>query len=211
MTLTEKLKEHANGSAKRLPLESQNIMKSAIDQLVTSSIFDNALKTGDTIPTISLSNHLGETIDVKDILLKNRLVLTFYRGGWCPYCNLELKALQSVLPEMEAKGAKLIAISPELPDNSMTTVEKNQLSFQVLSDINNKVAEAFNLVFTLPPDLQEIYRGFNIDLDTNQGNTQQQLPIAATYIIEQDGSISYDYLAEDYKLRADPQDILKAL
>lgn len=211
MTLTEKLKEHANGSAKRLPLESQNIMKSAIDQLVTSSILDNALKTGDTIPTISLSNHLGETIDVKDILLKNRLVLTFYRGGWCPYCNLELKALQSVLPEMEAKGAKLIAISPELPDNSMTTVEKNQLSFQVLSDINNKVAEAFNLVFTLPPDLQEIYRGFNIDLDTNQGNTQQQLPIAATYIIEQDGSISYDYLAEDYKLRADPQDILKAL
>ena len=211
MTLTEKLKEHANGSAKRLPLESQNIMKSAIDQLVTSSILDNALKTGDTIPTISLSNHLGETIDVKDILLKNRLVLTFYRGGWCPYCNLELKALQSVLPEMEAKGAKLIAISPELPDNSMTTVEKNQLSFQVLSDINNKVAEAFNLVFTLPPDLQELYRGFNIDLDTNQGNTQQQLPIAATYIIEQDGSISYDYLAEDYKLRADPQDILKAL
>ena len=211
MTLTAQLKALADGSVKRHPGAAQDIMKAAIDELSQTTIIENALKTGDPIPRIQLSNAKGELVDVQELLQKQKLVLTFYRGGWCPYCNLELKALENALSEFEAKGAGLIAISPELPDNSLTTVEKNELSFEVLSDVNNQVAEAFNLVFTLPDSLQTLYKKFKIDLDSNQGNTSQQLPIAATYVIDQDGIITYHFLQEDYKLRADPTEILAAI
>ena len=211
MILTEQLREMAEGSLKRHPGEAQDIMKSAIDELVNASILDNAFKTGQKVPEIILPNATGNTINVNDVLGKNKVVLAFYRGGWCPYCNLELKALQNALPEIEAKGAKLIAIAPESPDNSLTTKEKNELSFEVLSDTNNTTATALNLTFKLPEYLQTLYKKFGIDLDANQNNTNQELPIAATYVIEQDGTISYHFLQEDYKLRADPSEILSAL
>ncbi|WP_299522839.1 peroxiredoxin-like family protein [Winogradskyella sp.] len=211
MNLTEQLQAYANQSKSKLPQTSLETMQSAIDDLVASSILDSALRTGNKVPEISLPNATGSTINLNDILENNRVVLTFYRGGWCPYCNLELRAFQEVLPQIEAKGAKLIAISPETPDNSLTTSEKNNLSFEVLSDRNNLVAKSLGLVFQLPRSLQELYKTFGIDLDQNQDNTEQELPIAATYIIEQDGTISYDYLEEDYKLRADPSEVLTAL
>lgn len=212
MTLTEQLKVLADNSVKRHPGEAQVLMKSAIDELKTTTIIENALKTGDIIPNIELPNATGSLVNIYDILISGqKVVLAFYRGGWCPYCNLELKALQQSLPEIEAKGAKLIAISPETPDNSLSTSEKNNLSFEVLSDANNEVAKSLNLVFQLPDYLQKLYKKFGINLDSNQGNTDQELPIAATYVINTDGKITYHFLEEDYKLRADPKDILKAL
>ncbi len=212
MTLTEQLKELAEGSAKRHPGIAQEIMKDAIDKLVASSMIKEAYKTGNTIPEIVLSNASGKFVSVNKILTNHKkVVIAFYRGGWCPYCNLELKALQNIIPEIEAKGAKLIAISPESPDNSLTTIEKNALNFEVLSDINNEVARKMNLVFQLPEELQNLYQKFGIDLDSNQGNTNQELPIAATYVVESNGTISYHFLEEDYKLRADPSEILEAL
>lgn len=211
MTLTEQLQELAEGSAKRHPGKSQDIMRKAIDELVNNSILENAYKTGDTIPEIELPNATNNIINVNNILTENRVVLAFYRGGWCPYCNLELKALQDILPEIEAKGAKLIAISPETPNNTLNTQEKNSLSFEVLSDVNNRIAKSLNLTFKLPEELLSLYKTFGINLDENQGNMNQELPIAATYIIEKTGTISYHFLQEDYKLRADPSDILKAL
>ena len=212
MTLTKQLKVLADGSVKRHPGVAQDIMRTAIEELLASSMIEKAFKTGDKFPEVILPNAKGEQINLDDVLNENKIVLAFYRGGWCPYCNLELKALQNVLPEIEAKGAKLIAISPESPDNSLTTQEKNELSFEVLSDKNNDVARALNLVFKLPEELQDLYfNKFKIDLDSNQGNTNQELPIAATYIIERDGTISYHFLQEDYKLRADPEEILANL
>lgn len=212
MTLTEQLERLAEGSAKRHPGDAQKIMKSAIDELIKASMLDNAFKTGKKVPKIILPNATGKLISIDDILLDNKVVLTFYRGGWCPYCNVELRALQEALPEIKRKGAKLIAISPETPDNSLSTSEKNKLTFEVLSDANNKTAKSMNLIFELPKDLKELYFDkFKIDLDQSQGNTAWELPLAATYIIEQDGSISYHFVTEDYKLRADPLDILESL
>ena len=212
MTLTEQLKELADGSIKRHPGIAQEIMKDAIDKLIASEMIQKAYKTGDSIPDITLSNAFGELVNVNEILATHKkIVIAFYRGGWCPYCNLELKALQNIIPELEAKGAKLIAISPETPDNSLTTTEKNSLNFEVLSDTNNEVAKQMNLVFQLPEKLQNLYKKFGIDLDANQGNTKQELPIAATYVVENNGTISYHFLKEDYKLRADPSEILNAL
>ncbi len=211
MTLTAQLKELAEGSAQRYPGEAQEIMREALSQLEKTDILTQASKTGDYIPKILLSNAKGEEISVNSILDNHKVVLTFYRGTWCPYCNLELRTLQNALPQIEAKGAKLIAISPQTPDSTLTTKEKNELTFEVLSDLNGEIAREMNLVYKLPSSLVELYKTFKIDLENSNGNLENELPIAATYVVEQTGKISYHFLAEDYKLRADPEDILRAL
>ncbi|MEM6685254.1 MAG: peroxiredoxin-like family protein [Bacteroidota bacterium] len=211
MSLTIELQKYANISAQKIPQEAQATMKKAINDLVASDMIDKAFKTGDTLPEISLQNAVGNTVRIQDVLQEHKVIIAFYRGSWCPYCNIQLRALQQAIPQFEAKGAKLVVIGPEAPDNSLTTKEKHELTFEVLSDIDNRVARSLNLVYQLPPDLQKLYKQFGIDLDTNQGNENQELPIAATYVVEQDGTISYHFLEEDYKLRADPQEILAAL
>jgi len=211
MTLTEQLKELADGSVKRHPGKSQDIMRKAIEDLEATSILNDAFKTGNTLPKIILPNATGELVNLNDRISQNKTVITFYRGGWCPYCNLELKALQNVLPEINAKGANLVAITPETPDQSLTTKEKNELGFEVLSDKNNVVAKNMNLVYKLPEELVNLYKTFNIDLEKSNGDLSQELPIAATYIIDTNGKATYHFLKEDYKLRADPKALLSVL
>ncbi|WP_420573517.1 peroxiredoxin-like family protein [Kordia sp.] len=211
MSLTAELKKYADESAQRHPGEAQVVMKKAIDDLVASQMIAQAYKTGAKLPEIILNNALNTEVNVYDILKEHKVIIAFYRGNWCPYCNIQLRALQQAIPEFEAKGAKLVVIGPETPDNSLTTKEKNELTFEVLSDIDMKVARNMNLVYEMPTDLQELYKKFGIDIEGNQGNTNFELPIAATYVVEQDGTISYHFLEEDYKLRADPKAILEAL
>jgi len=211
MSLTQLLKEHADASAAKYPEEIKTIMKSAIDDLEASKLTSNALKTGAVFPSFSLPNAKGSTINSSELLEKGAMVVAFYRGGWCPYCNIELKALQSALPQIQAKGAQLIAISPESPDNALSTKEKNELSFEVLTDKDNNFARDLNLVYKLPNDLVSLYGKFGINLDDSQNNTNSELPIAATYVIDSNGKIKYHFLQEDYKLRADPEAIIEAL
>ena len=211
MKLTDQLSAFATQSASRIPAEAQVIMKDAIAALENSKIASSASKKGDTLPAITLPNAQGKNIHIQEVLKDNKVVLAFYRGGWCPFCNLELKALQEKLPEIEAKGAKLIAITPESPDNSLTTMEKNELSFDILTDRNNEVARALGLVYKLPKNLIDLYQQFGIDLTQSQGIQSNELPIAATYIVNQNGSIAYDFIEEDYKLRAEPSEIVSSL
>lgn len=186
-------------------------MNNAIQALIDEGVTNKALKVGDKIPEIALPNATGQQISVQELLTDKKVILSFYRGGWCPYCNLELKALQQTIHQFDQLGATLVAISPETPDNSLSTKEKNELSFEVLSDQNNIISNAFNLTFSLPEDLIEVYKGFSIDLNQSNGNTDWQLPISATYVIDHDGTILYDFIKEDYKERADPDQIIKAL
>lgn len=211
MSLSEQLYAYARESANRIPAEAQVIMKDAIAALENSKVSAKALKKGDKIPAISLPNAQGKTIHIQEILKSHKVVIAFYRGGWCPYCNLELKALQEKLPEIEAKGAKLIAITPESPDNSLTTTEKNNLSFDILTDANNEIARTLGLVYELPKNLVSLYQNFGIDLEKSQGIDSNELPIAATYVVNQDGAIDYDFIEEDYKLRAEPSEIIASL
>ncbi len=211
MSLTQDLKARAAQSAVKYSETTHTIMNNGIQLLRDKKLVSKALKTEDQIPEILLPNAAGRKISVQKLLLDKKVVLSFYRGGWCPYCNLELHALQKALPEFEKHGATLVAISPETPDHSLTTSEKNNLGFEVLSDTNNMTAKAFNLAFTLPKDLIEVYKGFGIDLEISNGNANQQLPISATYIIDQNGMIIYDFIKEDYKERADPEKIINYL
>lgn len=212
MSLTEQLQAIAEASSKKIPANIKAVMEKSITELENSNLLDKALKTGDSLPNITLPNAQGNPISLQE-KLKNgkKLVIAFYRGGWCPYCNLELKALQNILPKIEALGAELIAITPESPDNSLSTAQKNELSFEVLTDKNNELANSLHLAYQIPEELNTIYKGFGIDLEQSQGNADHTLPIAATYVIDTNGEVTYHFLKEDYKLRADTSEILEAL
>lgn len=186
-------------------------MNRATADLEASGLADRSLAVGAEAPDFTLPNATGETVTLRSLLQDGPVVLSFYRGGWCPYCNLELRALQNALPQIQALGANLVAISPETPDNSLTTAEKNALSFAVLSDVGNKVAREFGLVFTLPAALRPIYEGFGIDLPAHNGDDRFELPVPATYVIGTDGRIALAFVNVDYTQRLDPEAILAAL
>ncbi len=209
MNLIEELKAKKEASSKVIPEEKLQIMAQSTQLLKDHNISNKALKVGDTIIDFELPNALGNTVSLKDYLSEGSVVISFYRGGWCPYCNIELRALQNLLPEFEKLNTKLIAISPETPDNSLDTAEKNNLSFEVLSDIDNIVAKQMGLVFQLPEDLREVYHSFNIDVPKHNGNKDYELPMPATYVINSKGIIQYAFIPEDYTERANPEDILK--
>ena len=135
----------------------------------------------------------------------------YKRQGWCPYCNLELKALNDYLPQFKTQNAQLIAISPQLPDETLSTAQKNDLEFDVLCDVSNKVAEQFGLLFTLDERIQALYTQFGIDFEHYYGDKSFKLPLPATYVINQKGVITYAFLSEDYTLRAEPIDVMTAL
>jgi peroxiredoxin len=145
-------------------------------------------------------------------LKRGPVVVAFYRGGWCPFCNLELRAFQRLLPDIEAAGASLVAISPEKLDDSLSTAEKNSLTFEVLSDVGQKVGRAFRLVYEFSDELKSAYKEFGLDIPAKNGAPSEwALPISATYIIDRDGVITYAYTDADYRDRADPIDILTVL
>jgi peroxiredoxin len=212
MSLKEQLAEYRTGWHQRVPAERQAIMQRHIDALRNGPISRHTLKVGDRAPAIVLGNAKGETVDVGTLLRKGPVIVTFYRGGWCPFCNLELKAFQDVLPRIIAAGASLIAISPEKPDESLSTAEKNALTFEVLSDVGQKVGRAFGLVYEFTDELKSAYDGFGLDIPTrNDAPGEWALPISATYVIDRDGTIIYAYTDADYRDRADPRDVLDAL
>ena len=138
-------------------------------------------------------------------------MVTFYRGGWCPYCNIQLRAYQAVLPQIAALGARLVAISPQLPDQSLSTVQANELTFEVLSDVGNHAARRFGLVYALPEELRAALRSNNKALPGINGDDSWELPLPATYVISQDGRIALAYIEVDYRKRLEPGAILDAL
>jgi peroxiredoxin len=219
MTLNQELQQHQALSRAKTPEAVRSTMAQATENLANSGIIDRTLKVGDRIPPFTLPDATQKSFSVTTTLKKGSVVIAFYRGGWCPYCNLELKALQRVLPEIEAAGATLIAISPETPDNSLSTSEKNQLDFTVLSDVGNKVAREFGLVFQLPKEILPIYRQFGIDIAAHNGDENFELPIPATYVvlkdtashITPDGEIVYAFADADYTKRAEPSEVVDVL
>jgi peroxiredoxin len=205
-TLKYKLEERKAAFAAEASDEKKRIYKDGIEYVEESGILDSAKQLGEQAPDFTLNNALGEPVTLSDYLKKGKVVLTWYRGGWCPYCNLTLHALQEELANFKANGAQLIALTPELPDESISTAEKHELEFEVLSDIGNTVAQQYGIVFQLTPEVAEIYNE-SFQLNTHNGDTSNQLPLAATYVIDTNGEIIYAFLDADYRNRAEPADI----
>lgn len=210
-SLQQQLDDFAKVFAAKVPAEVRQVMDEAGEDVNAIFASQTHLDVGDQMPEFTLSDARGNTVAVADLLANGPLVVAFYRGGWCPYCNLELRALQAALPEFKVRGAELVAISPETPDASLSTEEKNELQFTVLSDVGAEVAEQFGLVFTLPESLRPVYEQFGIDVPAHNGDDTFQLPVPATYVIGTDGSIKYAFANPDYRQRAEPSQILAAL
>jgi len=179
---------------------------------VTISGVAPGLAVGERAPNFRLPNAAGEEVELAQRLATGPVVLSFYRGEWCPYCNLELRALQAALPRFQVHGAALIAISPQAPDHSLSVAEKNELSFDVLSDVHQEAIRAFRVHFTVPPDLQDLHRNvFHNDLSTRTADGSWDLPVPATFVIDRGGIIRARYVSADYRTRMDPDDIDAAL
>ncbi|ONN66446.1 peroxiredoxin-like family protein [Herbaspirillum sp. VT-16-41] len=186
-------------------------MQRATDELIASGAAQRALKAGDRAPDFVLPDPEGKPVSSTELLAEGPLVLSFYRGVWCPYCNMELQALQEALPAMRDLGARLVAISPQLPANSRKALRQNALEFPILSDSHNEVAAAFGLRFTLPDYLVQLYQSLKNDLPAFNGDPGWTLPMPARYVIGRDGVIVYAEVNPDYTRRPDPSDMLPAI
>ena len=173
---------------------------------------ENALNLEQNAPRFELPNQLGEQVLLNELLKKGPVVITFYRGSWCPYCNLQLKALQARLPEIHALGAQLVAISPQVPDGSMSESEISNMDFIVLSDQNADVAASYGVVWKVPAFLLEHMRvDRGLDLESLNNGNGSILPIPATFVLNSEGKVTWRYVDVDYRTRSEPQDIVNAL
>lgn len=194
-----------------LPEEQQQLVGSAFERLLSSDVGSAARNVGDIAPDFTLPNVTGGTVQLSALLARGPVVLNFYRGGWCPFCNLEFRALQSRLAEIRQLGATLIGVSPETPDNSLSTREKFALEFDVLSDVGNRVARDYGLLMTVYEELRPLYLQWGIDVPAANGDDSYELPLPATYVIDTGGRIREAFIDRDYTRRMEPADMIAAL
>lgn len=208
----EGLKELRGNLSQMLPADALQVFDRDATTLQEKHATVLQLNIGDKAPNFTLSNAVDESVNLYETLKSNRVVLTFYRGTWCPYCNLMLAQYQSILPELKALGATLLAVSPQTPDASLSIKEKNELQFEVLSDNGNIVARKYTTVFQYGAMPLKTMADLGYDFDSFYSDDSRELPIPATFIIEQDGTITFAKSAGgDYRNRIEPSDILTSL
>jgi peroxiredoxin len=211
-SLAQQLADQKAGFAQRAAPERVALMEAATRDLKATGIEQRALHAGDAAPTgLVLPDATGRPVRLADLWQRSPLVLLFYRGGWCPYCNLELRAWQRKLPELQRLGASLVAVSPQTPDNSLSTAEKHELAFPVLSDSSLAASDAFGITFALPRELVDLYGSVGTELPVLNGNGQWALPLPATYVIGREGRIAFAHVEADYRERAEPDEVLRAV
>ncbi|MGL5366845.1 MAG: peroxiredoxin-like family protein [Cetobacterium somerae] len=201
--LEKKLSERRESAKNRISPEILSKMLEATQSLKNSELEKEAFNIGDKIEDTILLNNLGDKVSIMDVLGKQPAIISFYRGTWCPYCNLELSTYNELLKDKNK--IKMIAISPERPESSISV---ENLNFEVLSDIDNKFAKKLNLTFDITETIENIYDGFGINLEKSQGKKSRILPIPATYIVDSSGVIVYAYIDADYTKRAEPKDVI---
>ena len=210
-SLSQRIQEFQDQLLPTIPEDTVTTMMSELRELVAAGIADKAINKGARFPAFNLPNADNETRSLNDFLSNGPAIVSFYRGAWCPYCNLEINALQQRLPDIQAAGAQLVAISPQLPEKSVDQVNNSHLSFDVLSDIGNILAKQCGLVFTLPESLRPIYEAWEIDIPDHNGDSSFELPIPATYIVDTTGRVRHAHVYMDYTRRLEPNIIIEQL
>ncbi|MER6418190.1 peroxiredoxin-like family protein [Streptomyces sp. NPDC001137] len=210
-TLNAELRTFYEARQQQIPAEIREIMRRAGQELADSGQADHALTVGAQAPRFTLPTATGQTVSLESLLTDGPVVLTFYRGAWCPYCNIALRSLQRHHEAITARGARLVAVSPQIPDGSLTLTEKHALTFDVLSDVGSDTAKQYGLAFDLPDDLAAVYDKLGFDLQRVNDGHPRTLPLPATYVIDREGTIRWAFVDTDYTTRAEPADILAAL
>src|SRR6266481_5129667 len=211
MGLQQQLDELTAKLQAMVPAERLAVVQSAMDEIRASGAGAHALKTGNQAPMFELPDGDGMIWRSEDLLRSGPLVIVFYRGRWCAYCNTQLVALQEIHSAIAAAGASLIAISPQTQKHSYMTRDMHKLRFPVLSDAGNQVARKFGLVHRVPAELQAVYESIFTKLPGYNGDQSWELPLAATYVVKTNRTISYARIDADWRQRPDPQEILAAL
>ena len=203
--------ERAGSDRPTISAADRDTMSEAADELAREMPAPG-LVVGSKAPDFTLPNAFGQPVRLYDQLEQGSVVLVFYRGAWCPYCNLQLHALQASLPHFERYGAHVIAITPQKPDKSLAQVEKDQYPFEILSDMDNSVMKAYRLYYRLPAELVDVYRrNFGLDLAEYNGKGRYVLPAPGTFIIDTEGYVRAASVSTDYKERMEPRDIVAVL
>jgi peroxiredoxin len=212
MSINQEAAEYKAKVQERLG-EKFSIITGDMDRVRSAGTIDAALRVGQSAPDFTLPDAFGNPVSVRTLLARGPVVISFYRGEWCPFCNIELRALQQALPAMEQLGATLIAISPETPDHGIVAAEKNKLTFPVLSDFGNKVARQFGIVFQVGQELKGFSKNvFKNDIALRNGEDSYELPVPATYVIDTSGVIRFAHVDVDYMTgRAEPEEVISTL
>ncbi len=210
-TLQTELDTFRDAWTQRVGPDIATLVARDIEDLRQSGLLDRVARPGDSLPALTLPNATGESVDLRALAEAGPLVIVFYRGGWCPYCNLELRGYQQRLTEIEAHGATLVAVSPETPDDTLDTMQKNALAFPVLSDVAGRLADALGIRFRLSAEIEALYRRFGHDLPTRNGDGGWSLPMPATFVVAKGGIIATAFADPDYRRRLDPDAALAAL
>ena len=194
-----------------VPAEISERIDSGLDD-VTSSGVARGLAVGDVAPDFALTDAVGNEVVLADLLTEGPVVVTFYRGEWCPYCNLQLRALQEALPEITSTGATLVAVSPQAPDHALTMTEKHELAFPVLSDLDQEVSESYKVRFDVTGELEDIQVNvFKSDPALQNADGRRSLPVPSTFIIDRDGTVRFAAVNADWRVRVEPADVIAAL
>lgn len=190
--------------------ETARVYDEGVADVGASGVLETARRAGDPAPGFSLENARGSETSLDELLRDGPVVLTWYRGGWCPYCNFQLAAYQEALPMIRDRGASLVALTPEKPEFAAETVDTLDLGYEVLIDRRNRVAGAYGVAYRLPEPVIDQFKG-RFDLPQRNTSANWSLPLAATYVIDQNGAIRYAYVTADYRTRAEPAEIVAAL
>ena len=169
------------------------------------------IKAGNRAPDFTIKNAFGESINLSKEYAKGPVILVFYRGAWCPFCNLHLHSLQKSLPEFKKHGAQLILVTPQTPDKSAGQIKKDDFDFEVLSDLDSQVMKQYLLYFELPNDLIRVYKKAGLDIEDFNGKGRTVLPVPGSFVIDRKGIIRAMQANTDYKVRMEPEDIVAAL
>lgn len=210
MSLQEQLDELTVKLRGFVPAERLAIIDRAVEELKRSAIADRALKEDDNAPSFELPDGDGMLWHSADLLHRGPLVIVFYRGRWCAYCNAQLAALQQAHAAIAGAGGSLVAISPQTAKHSYMTRDMHHLRFPVLADQGNHVARQFGLVYRLPAELQAMYESIMTKLPGYNGDCSWELPLAASYVIGPDELIRYSRIDEDWRRRPEPDELIAA-
>lgn len=173
--------------------------------------FSSAPAVGDQAPNFRLPDARGGEVELAEMRASGPVIVVFYRGAWCPYCNLQLAAFQAALGDITAAGGSLVAISPQTPDSSLTQAERAGLEFHVLSDVGNRVAREYGLVFTQAETSTEVSREVGLELRDFNGDDSHELPAASTFVVSRDGTVLFASISGDYRWRVGPEEVLAVL